>query len=642
MPAIAAAAGGDSLLDLFDVPASLPALPEDEEPLGMAAGGFGLHLPDGFEEPPPAGNFDADPFGADLAASVAGPDPEPTPPRPSTHPAETGRSAGTAGLAAGPIAAGTAAALGAAANAPAIAAAGPSRAEAQVPGGPGPAGAPPAGELLSAVDELLGSLPPPPPVTAPPPGARSAPHPARGGRSAGSGVAAAGGSAGTAGGGAAPAAASRGSSALPDAGRNLLAPLLALPRPVLLAGAGALLLVAGVAAWVLAGHGSRQAQSALASAAGPVAPAAPPPTPGRSAAAKFFDAKSYLIFGKESDGRVRQALRELTFADQAELGPAGCRQLAAIQQMLAATALETVQQDLAGALRNGDLAALEDVVEVASERDLPPSQHGDFARATNLVGLYRRARAAAAAGDHAQVLEHFRAMQALSKTLRDPLELRDKAARAIEADALALARDGKYDESVARLGSILASWPERAGIKDLVKSYQTAAASEAQQVAILDSVPAYESRRKPSVPLDMLRPLQPTPHLEQRMAETRQRLEAQLAQLDAQPPQVVLRPGYPLDYSRGTVITLSFRVTDDYEVKSVKLFARPEAGRMRELTLQKSAFGWDVEIPPSFHQNGTVELYVVATDLSGHEGYLGTKENPLKVTRRQGFQQLLH
>jgi hypothetical protein len=310
--------------------------------------------------------------------------------------------------------------------------------------------------------------------------------------------------------------------------------------------------------------------------------------------------------------------------------------------MLAASALATVQQDLAGALRNGDLAALEDVVDVASDRDLPPSQHGDLERARNLVRLYQRAQAAAAGGDHAQVLERFRAMQGLSKTLRDPLELRDKSAQAIEADALTLARDGKYDEALARLGPILSSWPERAGIKDLVKSYQTAAASEAQQLAILEGVPAFESRRKPSVPLDQLRGLQPTPHLAQRVAETKQRLEAELAQLDAQPPQVVLRPGYPLDYTRGTSITLSFRVTDDYEVKSVKLFVRPEGGKLRELMLQKSEFGWDVEIPPTIHQNGTLELYVVATDTSGHEGYLGTKDSPLRVKRRQGFQQLLH
>ncbi|HXO43777.1 MAG TPA: hypothetical protein VN999_20180, partial [Thermoanaerobaculia bacterium] len=426
-------------------------------------------------------------------------------------------------------------------------------------------------------------------------------------------------------------------------GRKLLAPLLALPRLVLLAGAAALLLAAGVMIWILAAHGSRQAPGGAAREGAVVEAAAVPPLrPGRSAAAKFSDARSYLIFGKESDARVRQALRELTYADQGELGPDGCTQLAAIQQTLAAAALETVPQDLAGGLRGGDLGTLESVVEVASDRDLPPRQLGDLARARNLVNQYELARAAAATGDHAQVLERFRAMEGLSRTLRDPLELRDRAAQALEDDAHALAADGRYDEALRRLGPLLRDWPERAGIKDLAKRYETASASEAQQQALLDSVPSYESRRKPSEALDLMRPMQPTPHLEQRFAEAKQRLESQLAQLDAEPPQVVLRPGYALDYWRGTVVNLSFRVTDDYEVKSVKVFARPEAGRMTELALKKSGFGWDVSIPPSFHQNGTVELYVVATDLSGHEGYLGTKENPLRLQRRQGFHQLLH
>ncbi|MBV8202575.1 MAG: hypothetical protein JOZ15_18315, partial [Acidobacteria bacterium] len=606
--------GGDSSLDLFDVPAVLPSLPEEQEPADRAGAAFGLHLPDGFELPPA---YDEPAAGPHEAGGVAAGSPAVAPPLPADAPAAKP---------AAPIAA---AIPGAAVAAPA--------------GAPGPSsGAAPPGEMLSAVDELLGSLPPPPPVTVvPTAAARPAPHVGR----SGGGRGGAGGTATAMSGrpaGAAPAAAPGRSSAILAGGRRLVAPLLALPRPVLLSGAGALLLVAAVGAWLAIGRGARHAPLAPAAAGVAEPPAGPPPRPGRSAAAKFSDASSYLIFGKESDGRVRAALRELTFADQAELGPARCRQLAAIQQMLAASALTTVQQDLAGALRNGDLGALEDVVEVASDRDLPPSQHGDLARARNLSGLYQRAQAAAGARNHAEVLERFRAMQGLSKTLRDPLELRDQAARALEADALALARDGKYDEAVARLGPILSFWPERAGIKDLVKSYQAAAASEAQQLAILEGVPAFESRRKPSVPLDQLRALQPTPHLEQRIAETKQRLEAQLAQLDAQPPEVTLRPGYPLDYARGTMIILSFRVTDDYEVKSVKLFARPEAGKMRELTLQKSSFGWDVEIPPSFHQNGTVELYVVATDVSGHEGFLGSPEKPLLVKRRQGFQQLLH
>ena len=196
-------------------------------------------------------------------------------------------------------------------------------------------------------------------------------------------------------------------------------------------------------------------------------------------------------------------------------------------------------------------------------------------------------------------------------------------------------------ESWQKTAEIVA-WPERSGLKDLLKTYETAASSETQQLAILDSVPTFERRRKPSEALDLLRPLKPTPHLEKRILEARQRLEGELATLDAQPPQVVLRDGYALDYSRGTVVTLSFRVTDDYEVKSVRLFARPEGGRMREMTMQKSGLAYyTVEIPPSFHQNGTVQFYVVATDLSGHESTLGTAGQPLELKRQQGFERLL-
>ncbi|HEY4591037.1 MAG TPA: hypothetical protein VIJ61_01435, partial [Thermoanaerobaculia bacterium] len=99
-----------------------------------------------------------------------------------------------------------------------------------------------------------------------------------------------------------------------------------------------------------------------------------------------------------------------------------------------------------------------------------------------------------------------------------------------------------------------------------------------------------------------------------------------------------------LDYARGTVANLSFRATDDYQVKDVKLMARPEGGKYREIPLDKSqirAGYYTAEIPPSFHQNGTVDFYVVATDLSGHETYLGTRDQPQKLTRQQGFERII-
>ncbi|HJX28630.1 MAG TPA: hypothetical protein VJ885_12005, partial [Thermoanaerobaculia bacterium] len=96
-----------------------------------------------------------------------------------------------------------------------------------------------------------------------------------------------------------------------------------------------------------------------------------------------------------------------------------------------------------------------------------------------------------------------------------------------------------------------------------------------------------------------------------------------------------------LDYDRGRVVELSFRVTDDYQVRDVKLMARPEGGKMREMPLDKSTLGYTAELGPDFHRNGTVELYVVATDVSGHESFFGTPGQPKLLQRRQGFEQIV-
>jgi hypothetical protein len=483
--------------------------------------------------------------------------------------------------------------------------------------------APQGGEMLSAVDDLLGSLPPPPtvqPVTAAQRQARPS-------------------------GGAVPApagAAGRTAAVAVAGGRpSPLAFALGLPRPLLLGAASALVIVVAAGGFFLLHHRSAQAGAPAAAVAADAA-GTPPEKPGRTAAAKFFDAKSYLILGRESDGRVRLALRDLSFGEQGELGEDGCRELGSIEQTLALAALETAPQDLANGLRNGDLGALDTVVGVASPQDVPANQRADLERARSLVKLYDEAQAAAARGDQAEVLDRFRAMEGLSRTLHDPLALRDKAAATLEAAAAALAQEGNYDQAIGRLEPLRRSWPERAGIKELLKTYESAAANETSQLAILDQVPNILRRRKPSEGLDMLRAVKPTPHLAARIQDAIQQLEAQLAQLDAQPPQVALRDDFPLDYSRGQVVTLSFRVTDDYQVKSVRMFARPEGGGMREMPLQRQGLSYTIEIPPSFHQNGTVDFYVVATDLSGHEGTLGSREKPMQLKRRQGFERMLH
>ncbi len=647
--------GSVSFLDLFAMPDSLPDLLEEPAGgLGTAGGEMGsaplsateMAAALGLDRSAGSGGSVESPFGSSLwdAAPVAGealpalpdltapapgilapdaasPRPVAASPRQSLAPSATGHTSAPVGAGHPPPSPppGTATPPAGAALTPI----GPIAPIAPAASTAATSAAAPDGEMLSAVDDLLGSLPPPPPVQPVPaqrpgrPSAGSAAPPAAGVQTRGAAAATAGG------------------------GRPApLELLLGLPRLLLFGGAAALVLAIAAGAFLLFRHRAGPAGSAAATAPADTA-AAPPEKPGRSAAAKFFDAKSYMILGRESDGRVRQAVREMSFGEQGELGENGCRELRSIEQTLAAAALETAPQDLATGLRNGDLGLLAAVAGVATDQDVPANQRVELERARSLAKLYDEARSAAARGDQAEVLDRFRSLEGLSRNLHDPLSLREKAAAALEAEAAALAQDGKYDQAIGRLEPLRRNWPERPGIKDLLKTYESAATNETAQLAILDDVPNILRRRKPSEGLDALRTVKPTPHLAARIQDAIQQLETQLAQLDAQPPQVALRDDFPLDYSRGQVVTLSFRVTDDYQVKTVRFFARPEGGSMREMPLQKVGLAYTIQIPPAFHQNGTVGFYVVATDLSGHEGTLGSRDKPLQLKRRQGFERLL-
>ena len=392
----------------------------------------------------------------------------------------------------------------------------------------------------------------------------------------------------------------------------------------------AAVLVAVVGGW----WGLRKAPEPAAVAA-PAGPAIPPPPSPQAVLARLEEARMLLAQGE--DLKAQEVVRALSFVDQSALTPEACTQLAKLEGMLALLAVERLPSDLALGLKEGDLGLLRAAVVTGSGlgAELPAEAREDFEKARKLVELHRLVEADAAEGKHAGVLQRFAELEALAPGVKDPLELRDKAARALETEAEAAAVQGRYDEALSRLAPIEASWSSREGLAARAASYRKAKEDEPKQQALLASIPAWERRKKPHEALALLKGVEPTPHLRPQIEEARKRLEAQLGQLDSTPPQVTLRDGYFLEYSRGVVVELSFRVSDDYEVKSVKLMAKPPGGRMREYPLEVSrTMGfYTAEMPASFHQNGTVEIYVVATDLSGNEGHFGTPDKPMKVTR---------
>jgi hypothetical protein len=347
-----------------------------------------------------------------------------------------------------------------------------------------------------------------------------------------------------------------------------------------------------------------------------------------------------MSLAQGDDLKARRILRAIPFGEKGLLPPAGCRQLDAVEETLARIALERLPADLENGLKSGDLDVLRTAVEAGGGQTagVAPELQASFSRAKEIVELYAQALAASAQGNRALALERFADLHSRLPKMSDPEDLRGKAAAALEAEAGGLVKEAKYDDAFARLEPVQRTWPDRPGLKDRVAKIRADQQNESRQEALLAALPNAERHRKPADALESLSGVEPTPHLAARFAEARKRLEDQLAQLDKEPPQLVLRDGFLLDYARGTVIELSFRATDDYGVKSVKFMARPQGGKMRELPLQKTRTGYySVQIPVAFHQNETVEFYVVATDSSGHESSLGSRDKPLQIKRRQGF-----
>jgi tetratricopeptide (TPR) repeat protein len=478
------------------------------------------------------------------------------------------------------------------------------------------------GELLSSIDDdLLNALAPPPSAAARPagPGAGSSAAP-----------------------GAAPASGTVTPLPRPAGPQGRSAAASVAPKPesplrnpvVLLGAAVGLVLLLGIAYWWFS-RGVTPEKPVVAAA-----PAAPAP-PVRKSAAEVL-AEAQLAFADGDDSGALEILRSLSAADQNTLSPESCRALQSLQQTLMLSALDRLPDNLAKGLK-GDIGRLRFAVAAAAgqEAALPAALQPDLERARGVVDLYAQIEAAAERKSNTEVLDRFGVLAQQLSGATDPLHLRDHAADAVEAEAETMAREGRYQEAIQHLAPVQRSWPSRPGFKARIDGYQRAQRDEAAQEQLLAALPAYEKRHRPDEALDKMNGIVPTPHLAADFADLRRRFEEQLAQVDGKPPLVELRDGYLLDYDRGRVVELSFRVTDDYKVSKVKLMARPEGGKMRELPLAATRLGYTAELPPAFHQNGTVDFYVTATDVSGHTGFFGSPDRPQQLKRREGFQRIL-
>jgi hypothetical protein len=263
-----------------------------------------------------------------------------------------------------------------------------------------------------------------------------------------------------------------------------------------------------------------------------------------------------------------------------------------------------------------------------------PDLEKSLARARRVLAISSRLAQAQKGGDPLEVIRQAAALLQEVPRSRRAADQRERAAVTVEREADAAVEDGRFDAAEDRLEGLRKAWPERSGLGERLDRVAAERRADQDLESLLAAAVRDEKAGRPLDGLQRLAGARPTPRWAERFQETRQRLEAQIAELDRNPPEVALRGPEPA-YEKGKAGMVPLRVTDDAGVKAVEGWARAEGGAWVKVTVRHlNGADYVLEVPPDVHRNRGVEFYALATDASGHTGQLGSAESPRKMKRK--------
>jgi len=410
------------------------------------------------------------------------------------------------------------------------------------------------------------------------------------------------------------------------------------------AAAGTAALVGLAVVGILLMRGSERPPSA--------SPAVPPRTPApvpRSQALppvalagdpRLLRAKALVTAG--DDAGAAAALAALTPEEEAALSAADCELAGWLRSSLEASAQERFAAELAAGLAAGDLPRLSRVLAELGSGESAflaryPESTADLQRARRAAALDRRARQALARRDYLQAIESAGLLQAAFPAYSGADPLREEAAAAIEAEAEALASEGRLEPAVERLLPLAQAWPERPGLTERIEDFRARLRSRRDFEALIAAAQEVGERGRPEEGLTLLAGAAPGERLQSVLEAARRRLTERLADLDRQPPTIELAAGSAPEVVKGQPVEIVLRVRDDYRVARVAVFVRPEGGRFAELPHRQAGAEVVAEVTPEVHLDKSVEFYATAADPSGHESSLGSAERPLELRRRRWY-----
>jgi hypothetical protein len=425
--------------------------------------------------------------------------------------------------------------------------------------------------------------------------------------------------------------------------------------------AAAAIVLVGIAALVLAiaalgllrwpaarPHASTAAERHPAAAGAPAtalprrtAAQAPPPA-ARADRDPHLQAADDLLAAGDAAG-ARRELAQVSAARLAALAPAERADYDRLAAALAADRRRQISADLAAALRRGDMRRINAALTAAKwEPDLPAAVRRDLDRARQAIDLDARLSRTDVGQAPQDVLRGATELLALLPRYSQASVLRGQAAKTIEDQADAALAAGDAERAAGLLGGLRQAWPDRPGLQDRFERIEGQRRADTQLDAVLAAAGRAEAAAQPLQGLELLAGANPGGRYRERFRREKERLEEMVARLDAAPPAIALAPGFRLEYDKSAHVVVPLRITDDLAVKSAECWVRTEgAAAFRAVPVRHlSGADYTVDIPPELHQNRTLELYAAASDNSGHRSLLGSRDQPLKLKRRNWIEKI--
>ncbi len=320
----------------------------------------------------------------------------------------------------------------------------------------------------------------------------------------------------------------------------------------------------------------------------------------------------------------------------------------AMKNALEGSQFDTAVSDLKGGLDHGSIPML--------KRGVAGVQRSDSEELTGRPGvavMLKRAQAALRlhalmweaqeAQDYPLVMERASTMIEALPKYSTAFKFRDQAASALEDQSDRARETGNFRRAKDLLEPVNTYWPERPGLAQRLSAVNEAEQQlEIQRAQIVRAL-AMGQEGDPESGLGLLGSIKPVNMLQASYSEALALLQQHLAELDAQPPSVTLKPQTELTFKKKKTVTIRLTVTDDRQVTEVAAYLKTAGATgysKIDLSLDTSTDSCTFEVGPETHKNEDFLLYVEALDGSGHTGRLASPEAPLEFKRKKGLKAL--